>query len=47
MVKSVYVKDKNVYALTMSTIHCQDFGLIDVYGLSISRSGYLYFCVFC
>ena len=39
MVKSVYVKDKNVYALTMSTIHCQDFGLVDVYGITISRSG--------
>lgn len=35
MVKSVNVKGKNVYALTMLTIHCQDFGLVDVYGITI------------
>ena len=39
MVKSVYIKGKNIYTLTFSTIHCQDFGLVDVYGITISRSG--------
>lgn len=39
MVKSVYVKGKNVYALTTSTIHYQDFGLIDTYGITISGQG--------
>ncbi len=39
MVKSVYVKGKYVYALTVSTIHFQDFGLVDIYGISIIGQG--------
>lgn len=39
MVKSVYVKGKYVYALTVSTIHFQNFGLIDTYGITISGHG--------
>lgn len=39
MVRSVCVKGKHIYALTVSTIHFQDFGLVDIYGISIIGQG--------